>query len=239
MSATPTTAMLLAAGLGTRMRPLTNYTAKPLVEVAGKALIDWTIDPLVEIGVTKAVVNVHHHAAFMRRHLQGRKKPTILISDETDGLLDTGGGIIKALPLLDAEPFFVSHCDAILMPGAAAFRKLAAAWDSSSLDVVMLVHPLETAHGFDGAGDFFVESDGTMRRRGTASRAPYVYAGPWIVHPRLLTGDEPVPFSANRIWDRAIASGRMRAVINDGDWYHVGTPEAVPATTAMLTETVA
>jgi MurNAc alpha-1-phosphate uridylyltransferase len=231
--------MLLAAGLGTRMRPLTNYTAKPLVTVAGKALIDWTIDPMVEVGVTKAVVNVHHHAAFMRRHLAARKKPNIVISDETEALLDTGGGVIKALPLLGDAPFIVSHCDGILMPGAAALRKLIAAWDPSRLDVVMLVHPLETAHGFDGAGDFFVESDGTMRRRGTAARAPYVYAGPWIVHPRLFAGDQPVPFSANRFWDRAIASGRMRAVIHDGDWYHVGTPEAVPATTAMLTETVA
>jgi len=103
----------------------------------------------------------------------------------------------------------------------------------------MLVHPLDTAHGFDGPGDFFVAGDGTMRRRGTAARAPFVYAGPWIVHPRLFAGDRAVPFSANKIWDRAIASGRMRAVINDGDWYHVGTPEAVPATTALLAETVA
>jgi MurNAc alpha-1-phosphate uridylyltransferase len=239
MTKIPTTAMLLAAGLGTRMRPLTNTTAKPLIPVAGKTLIDWTIDPMVEIGVTKAVVNVHHFAPLVRRHLENRKKPNIVISDESDALLDTGGGIIKALPLLGNEPFLISHSDGILVPGAAALRKLAAAWDPSRLDVVMLVHPLETAHGFDGPGDFFVDGDGTMRRRGSATRAPFVYAGPWIVHPRLFAGDQPVPFSANRFWDRAIASGRMRAVIHDGDWYHVGTPEAVTSTTARLTETVA
>lgn len=242
MSTIPTTAMLLAAGLGTRMRPLTNDTAKPLISVAGKALIDWTLDPLAEAGVTKAVVNVHHHAALMRRHLENRRRPTIAISDETDALLDTGGGIVKALPLLGSAPFFVCNCDGILIaaPGRpSAFRQLMAAWDETKLDVIMLVHPIEKAHGFDGPGDFFVAADGTMHRRGTASAAPYVYAGAWITQPRLFADERPSAFSANKLWDRAIGAGRMRAVINDGEWYHVGTPEAVPITTSLLTETVA
>ncbi|TAL01879.1 MAG: nucleotidyltransferase family protein [Rhodospirillaceae bacterium] len=232
--------MLLAAGLGTRMRPITERMPKPLVPVAGKALIDWTLDPLAASGVTRAVVNVHHLAEQMRNHLGTRTRPAIAISDESAALLDTGGGIVKALPLLGPDPFFVCNCDGIIVdaPGQpSAFRKLAAAWNPEKLDVIMLVHPLETAHGFDGPGDFFVASDGVMSRRHTAARAPFVYAGAWIVHPRAFAGEQAIPFSANRIWDRAIAAGRMIAVVNDGDWYHVGTPEAVPATTALLAGT--
>jgi MurNAc alpha-1-phosphate uridylyltransferase len=238
MGAQPTSAMLLAAGLGTRMRPLTLTRPKPLVEVAGKALIDWTLDSLGEIGVTRAVVNVHYLPALMRHHLADRTAiPHIVISDETDVLLDTGGGVVKALPLLDGAPFFACNCDAIVIdrPGAtSAFQRVADVWDDAHHDVVMLVHPTTTAHGFDGPGDFFVAADGTMSRRGGAASAPHVYAGVTLMHPRVLAGEPATPFSMNRIWDRAIAAGRMIGVVHDGDWYHVGTPEAVPATTALL-----
>ena len=242
MSAQPTTAMMLAAGLGTRMRPLTLTTPKPLVEVAGKALIDWTLDQLAASGVTEAVVNVHHLADQLRRHLAQRQRPGIVISDESERLLDTGGGVMKALPLLGSVPFFTCNCDAIIVdaPGQpTAFTRLTAAWDDAQHDVVMLVHPIETGHGFDGAGDFFVDGDGRMRRRAGATSAPYVYAGAYLMHPRVLATEKIEPFSMNRIWDRAIAADRMRAVIHTGDWYHVGTPEAVPATTDLLRRSAA
>ncbi len=231
----PQTGMLLAAGLGTRMRPITDHTPKPLVKVGGKALIDWTLDQLAAANVPRAVVNVHHLAPLLVAHLKNRKAPAVSISDETEKLLDTGGGVVKALPLLGLAPFFVFNCDAIIQDGAApALARLAAAWDPTSLDVLMLVHPRECAHGFDGPGDFFAENDGTLRRRGTAPSAPFVYTGATILHPRVLADETPIPFSMNKIWDRAIAAGRMKAVVHDGAWYHVGTPEAVGATDALL-----
>ncbi|MBY0509530.1 MAG: nucleotidyltransferase family protein [Rhodospirillaceae bacterium] len=228
------TAMLLAAGLGTRMRPITDHTPKPLVKVGGKSLIDYTLDQLAAAKVPKAVVNVHHLAPLLVNHLKHRAAPAVSISDETAALLDTGGGVVKALPLLGGAPFFVFNCDAIIADGKTPMiDQLTSAWDDKALDVLMLVHPRATAYGFDGAGDFFVEN-GVMRRRGAAKEAPYVYAGAYILHPRALAGETPTPFSMNRIWDRAIAASRMRAVIHDGAWYHVGTPEAVTDTDALL-----
>jgi len=227
-------AMLLAAGLGTRMRPITDHTPKPLVKVGGKSLIDYTLDQLAAAKVPKAVVNVHHLAPLLVSHLKHRTAPAVRISDETATLLDTGGGVVKALPLLGDAPFFVFNCDAIIADGKTPMiDQLTSAWDEKTLDVLMLVHSRATAHGFDGAGDFFVENT-IMRRRGTAVEAPYVYAGAYILHPRALAGETPTPFSMNRIWDRAIAAGRMRAVIHDGAWYHVGTPEAVTDTESLL-----
>jgi len=231
----PQTAMMLAAGLGTRMRPLTDHMPKPLVKVGGKSLIDWTLDQLAASGVARAVVNVHHHAAMMSAHVLRRTSPAIVISDETERLLDTGGGVVKALPLLGGEPFFVFNCDAIIRDGRTPMlKRLAAAWDPQTLDVLMLVHPLSTAHGFDGPGDFFVDDKGLMKRRSPAPAAPFVYAGAFILHPRALAQEPAEPFSMNKIWDRAIAAGRMRAVVHDGAWYHVGTPRAVTETEALL-----
>ena len=231
----PQAAMLLAAGLGTRMRPLTDHTPKPLIKVAGKSLIDWTLDQLTAAEVPRAVVNVHHLASQLVDHLAGRRRPAVTISDETERLLDTGGGVVKALPLLGPEAFFVFNCDAIIRDNATpALRRLASAWNGEALDVLMLVHPRAMAHGFDGAGDFLVGGAGTMQRRGPLAAAPYVYAGAYIIHPRVFAGQAPEPFSMNRIWDRAIAAGRMKALIHDGAWYHVGTPEAVSATETLL-----
>ena len=237
MTVAPETAMLLAAGLGARMRPITGTMPKPLVRVADKALIDWTLDPLAAAGVKRAVVNVHYFPGQIREHVAARTIPAVTISDESASLLDSGGGIVQALPLLGDNPFFVCNCDSILVPAPgqpSAFQKLTAAWDASKLDIAMLVHPMESAHGFDGPGDFFVESNGTIIRRGSTAIAPYVCAGVWIAHPRVFAGEQPVPFSANIIWDRAIAARRMIAVVNDGEWYHVGTPGAVTATSAAL-----
>ena len=231
----PDTAMLLAAGLGTRMRPLTDRVPKPLVEVGGKSLIDWTLDQLAAAQVKRAVVNVHYLAPLLVEHLRDRRAPIVTISDETERLLDTGGGVAKALPLLGSDAFFVFNCDAIIRDGKTPMlNRLAAAWNPTALDVLMLVHPTTTAHGFDGAGDFFVDSDGNMKRRGTASEAPFVYAGAHILHPRVLAQEPPTAFSMNKIWDRAIATGRMKAIVHDGAWYHVGTPQAVGETEALL-----
>ena len=232
MSTTPTTAMLLAAGLGSRMRPLTLTTPKPLIVVGGKPLIDWTLDPLIAAGINRAVVNVHYLPDQLRRHLSAR--PEAVVSDESDALLDTGGGVVKALPHLGKSPFFVCNCDGILTNATTAFARVAAAWNDDHHDVVMLVHPLKTAHGFDGRGDFFVAADGALRRRGLAVEAPYIYAGVYLMHPRVLAGETAIPFSMNRVWDKAIAAGRMSAVIHDGDWFHVGTPEAVAETNTLL-----
>jgi MurNAc alpha-1-phosphate uridylyltransferase len=229
----PQRAMLLAAGLGQRMRPVTDVMPKPMVKVGGKSLIDWTLDALDDAGVPEAVVNVHYLAPLLVKHLAGRARPRVLISDETAQLLDTGGGVTKALPLLGDAPFFVCNCDAIIAGGTSAFERLADAW-TDALDVLMLVHPRESAYGFDGAGDFFVDAEGRMARRGTVAEAPYVYAGLFIVHPRAFAGAKAEPFSLNNIWNAAIAADRMRAVVHDGRWYHVGTPEAIGETETLL-----
>jgi N-acetyl-alpha-D-muramate 1-phosphate uridylyltransferase len=231
----PKTAMLLAAGLGTRMRPLTERTPKPLIKVGGKALIDWSLDQLAAADIQTAVVNVHHLAPRLITHLKSRAKPAVVISDETDRLLDTGGGITKALPLLGPEPFFVFGCDTVTLDGKnPALRRLADEWSGDELDVLMLVHPLETACGFDGPGDFFLNSVGHLSRRGDAAHAPYVYTGIQIVHPRAFKNEMANPFSMNKIWDRAIAARRMKAIVHDGAWFHVGTPDAVDNTDAAL-----
>jgi len=228
-------AMMLAAGLGTRMRPITDHTPKPLVKVGGKALIDWSLDQLAAAGCERAVVNVHHLAPQLVKHLAARQQPAITISDETTQLLDTGGGVVKALPLLGNQAFFVFNCDAITADGATPMlNRMRAAWNPETLDVLMLVTSIETAHGFDGAGDFFVDADGTMKRRGAAARAPFVYAGVIIMHPRSLANEPAAPFSMNKVWDKALAAGRMKALVHDGAWYHVGTPEAVSATDKLL-----
>lgn len=231
----PQTAMFLAAGLGTRMKPLTELTPKPLIKVGGKALIDWPMDQLAAAGVPRAVVNAHHHAPQMIAHMKGRQNPVVTISDETAQLLDTGGGLVKALPLLGNAPFFVFGCDTVTLDGPTpALERLARKWNSDELDVLMLVHPMETAHGFDSAGDFFVDTEGHLTRRGIATRAPYAYTGIQIIHPRILAGEKAVPFSMNKLWDKAIAARRMKGVVHDGVWIHVGTPDAVEKTDALL-----
>lgn len=231
----PSTAMVLAAGLGTRMRPLTLELPKPLVKIAGRTLLDWTLDAAAAAGVSKAVINVHHMGDKIITHTAHRLRPAILISDETERLLDTGGGIVKALPFLGPAPFFVFNGDGILTDGATPMlRRLTDAWDPDQLDVLMLVHPRESAHGFDGAGDFFLSGDGRLHRRGQAANAPFVYAGAYIMHPRVLAGEPAEPFSMNRVWDKAIAADRMSAIAHDGAWFHVGTPEAVTNTEILL-----
>jgi MurNAc alpha-1-phosphate uridylyltransferase len=229
-----TTAMVLAAGLGTRMRPITNTLPKPLVKVGGKALIDWVLDDFAASGVTKAIINVHHLAPCIRSHVATRTTPQVVISDETDQLLETGGGIVKALPLLGTEPFLAANTDAFTLGGSMpAVARLQSTW-SESIDALLLLHPLEHTHGFDGPGDFSIDATSRLIARASAPKAPFVYAGIQLLRPEIFKAEKLEPFSMWRIWQRLIATGRIAGVVQDGEWFHVGTPEAVRTTDAQL-----
>lgn len=229
----PTHAMVLAAGRGRRLGALGEKTPKPLVRVAGKALLDYVLDELAAGGVSDAVVNVHHLADQVRAHLAARTgAPQIAISDETDLLRDTGGGVVKALPLIGQKVFVVAGSDVIRRGRGLA--QLAAVWDETRMDVAMLMQPRETSVGFDGAGDFLLDGEGRATRRGAAPSAPFVYAQLLICHARLYDGAPDEPFSNNLVWDKAIATDRFRGVVHDGDWYHVGSPAGIAAAERAL-----
>ncbi len=221
----PKTAMVLAAGLGTRMRPLTDDRPKPLVDVAGRKLIDWTLDRFAAAGVERAVVNVHYFADMMEAHLAGRRAPEVAISDERPLLLETGGGLKHARALLGASPVFCTNTDAILVdgPGAEPCARLARNWDADRMDALLLLVPKEAASGYDGAGDFDLRTDGQLAWRSGAS-AGYIYTGLQIISLDLLDGTPEGPFSTRLLWDKAAAKGRFRGVVHDGAWMHVGDP---------------
>jgi len=222
--AIPHSAMILAAGLGTRMRPLTETMPKPLVRVRGRPLIDCALNRLQEVGVETCVVNVHHLADQVRAHLAHRIQPGIVISDETDELLETGGGVRKALPLLGDGPFYVINGDALWLNGVRpALTRLAAHWDDSRMDALLLVLRLVGAHGYEGRGDFFLDPLGRPRRRLQHEIAPFVNAGIQILSPRLFEDTPEGPFSLNRLYNRALDEERLWALPHDGEWYHVGT----------------
>lgn len=224
------TAMVLAAGLGTRMRPLSENVPKPLVPVAGKPLIDHVLDRLAAAGIRRAVVNVHHLADQLVAHLEVRTSPATTISDERDRLLDSGGGVLKALPLLGPASFLIHNCDAIWTEGATSnLARLAAAWDEDAMDCLMLLAPAETSLGYYGRGDFALDAAGRLRRPEHQERVPFVFAGVSVAHPRLFDGAPSGPFSLNRPWDGAIARGRAFGVVLEGRWMHVGDPAAVTA----------
>jgi MurNAc alpha-1-phosphate uridylyltransferase len=233
--AMPKRAMVLAAGLGQRMRPLSDSKPKALIEVAGRSLLDRALDRLQEAGIGECVVNVHHLAPLMEKHLAERAKPKIVISHESQ-LLETGGGVKKALPLLGSDPFFVANCDALWLDGPRPMlKRLARAFDPDRMDALLLLHPMVIAHGFDGSGDYFMASDGALRRRRAEAVAPFVYAGAQILTPALFKEAPDGPFSLRILYDRAEENGRLFGMRHDGEWYHVGTPEAVSATEALLT----
>ena len=226
---TPVTdAMVLAAGLGTRMRPITDTLPKPLVRVGGRTLLDHSLDGLARAGVQRAVVNVHHHADQVEAHLAGRGTPQVAISDERSGLLDSGGGVAKALPLLNGEAFLILNADTFWIDGASSnLKRLMAHWDPARMDALLLVAALTGSVGFDGPGDFSFTPDGKLRRRPERQVAPFVYAGAAVM-PRAAFADAPDgPFSLNRLWDSAIAKDRLFGLRLDGLWLHVGTPEAI------------
>lgn len=225
MSRAPKRAMVLAAGLGVRMRPLTDKMPKPLARVAGKALIDYALDRFAGAGVETAVVNVHHFADMMEAHLADRRVPRIVISDERARLMETGGGLNQARPLLGEGPVFCANTDAILIdaPGSEACARLAGAWDPARMDALLLLAPLEAASGYDGMGDFDLDTDGRLAWR-TGPRAPYVYTGLQIVSLDLLDDAPEGPFSMRALWEKAAAAGRLHGVVHRGTWMHVGDP---------------
>ncbi|MCF8880921.1 nucleotidyltransferase family protein [Hyphobacterium sp. SN044] len=231
-----TTGMALAAGLGTRMRPLTNDRPKALVEVGGKVLLDHALDRFAAAGVDRAVVNIHHFAEKMRAHIEARTgQPDLVISDETGELLETGGGMVKALPLLGEDPVLVSNIDAVWVDrGAPELVRLMEAWDPARMDVLLLLAPMENTLGFDGAGDFFLEPDGRLDWRGDRASAPYAFAGAHIVHPRVFAGETTRRFSLTGIWKRLSTEGRLHGLPMEAFWMHVGDPRARDEAEARL-----
>ena len=226
----PRAAMIMAAGLGTRMRPLTDTCPKALLTVAGRALVDHAIDHARAAALSPIVVNLHHHAAQMRAHLAGCG---VLLSDETDMLLETGGGVRRALPLLGSAPFVVLNSDAIFN-GPLPVQTLLEKWDSSRMDALLLLVARSAARAYTRAGDFTLSSNGRPARRGDAPEAPFVYAGAQIIRPEAFADTPEGPFSANLVWDRLLAAGRLFAVVHHGDWVDVGTPAGLEAADALL-----
>ena len=222
----PATAMVMAAGLGKRMRPLTATRPKPLVEVAGKPLLDHCLDRLEAAGVRKAVVNVHYLADSLEAHLRNRNGLEIAISDERAQLLETGGGLVKALPLLDADPFLAVNSDNLWVDGPVdTIRLLGSQWDDARMDALLLLVPLSRAHCHNGQGDFHLDAGGVVRRRKAGTVAPYVFTGIQILSKRVFRHALPEgPFSTNLIWDRAIEEGRCFGTVHQGLWFDVGAP---------------
>ena len=235
MTATaPTTAMVLAAGLGTRMRPLTNDRPKALVEVDGRALIDHVLDRLADAGVEKAVVNVHWFADRLEGHLADRTRPAIAISDERAELLETGGGLKKARPLLGDAPVFVANIDSVWIDRGDALDDLIRLWDPERMDAALLLAKRDGAIGFEGGGDFFLGDDGALTFRGEAASAPFAYMGVHITRPDYADQGPDGPFSLSPLWRASAAAGRLFGCVLDGDWMHVGDPQARDEAEARL-----
>lgn len=233
MSGIPQSAMVLAAGLGTRMRPISDGLPKPLVEIAGRTLLDHALDRLALVGIERVVVNVHYKAGMIVDRLAARDHPQIELSRE-DELLETGGGVARALPRL-GESFFVVNSDVFWLDGKDhALSRLAAAFDPMAMDAVLLFQRTVTAVGYEGSGDYFLDPLGVPRRRGEREIAPFIFTGIQLLHRRLFDGVADKHFSLNRLYNRAEREGRLRAVVHDGEWYHVGTPEGLAATRARL-----
>ena len=237
VAAVPRTAMIMAAGLGKRMRPLTATRPKPLVEVAGKALLDHVLDRLGAAGVERVVVNVHYLPDALEAHLKRRTDFEVVISDERELLLETGGGLVKAGPLIDCDPFLAVNSDNFWVDGPAdALKLLASQWDGERMDALLLLVPHARAGNHQGLGDFHMNPDGQLRRRGKARIAPFVFTGIQIMSKSLL-GDAPEgPFSTNILWDRAIATGRLFGAVHQGLWFDVGSPPAIRATEEALAQ---
>jgi MurNAc alpha-1-phosphate uridylyltransferase len=229
------TAMVLAAGRGERLRPITDRIPKPLVELGDRSLLDHAIDRLEAAGVTRVVVNVHYLADQIIARMQRRSSPEIVISNETEAL-ETGGGIVNALPLLGPEPFFAINADSYWLDGtASALGRMAAAFDPETTDAMLLLQRTVTAVGYDReAGDFLMDPLGLPRRRKESEIAPYLFAGIQLLSPSLFANPPEGPFSLNRIYDAALDAGRLRAILHDGEWYHISTPDGLERVKAQL-----
>jgi N-acetyl-alpha-D-muramate 1-phosphate uridylyltransferase len=230
----PETAMVMAAGYGQRMRPLSDSVPKPMLQLGGKPLIDGVLDRLAEAGVRRAVINLHHLGDVIEAHLKQRKAPQIVFSREAT-IQDTGGGIRQALPLLGDAPFLVANGKIIWLDGKEnALGRLAHGWDEARMDALLLLYPCVDALGYDGPGDFFIDQIGRVRRRRSWEVAPFVYTGVQIVHPRLFVDAPDGPFPMNLLWDRAIDAARLYALRHDGEWYQVSTPQQLALVEARI-----
>jgi len=226
----PKRAIVLAAGLGTRMRPLTDDRPKALVEIAGRPLIDHALDRLAAAGVSPAIVNLHHFADRLEAHLAARQRPKVIVSDERREILGTGGGIAKALPQLRGEPFFLLNSDSLWLEGKASnLARLGRAFDGGRMGALLLVAAAADAIGYDGRGDYFMDASGALRRHADNEAAPFVYAGAAILSPALFRGAPKGAFSLTPLFDQAEAKGRLYGLLLEGLFLHVGTPAAVAA----------
>jgi MurNAc alpha-1-phosphate uridylyltransferase len=239
--AKPNRAMVLAAGLGKRMRPITTTTPKPLIEVGGKPLIDHMLDRLAAAGIEEAVVNVHYLPGLIEQHMRrgGSKAPRIVISDERSRLLETGGGVKKALPLLGDAPFLVANTDDLWAEGPRPnLQRLIEYWDEARMDALLLLAPASTSYGYDGSGDFTMDPNGRLRRRREREVCPFIFAGVTITKPALFADTPDGVFSMNLIFDKAAAEGRLYGLRLEGFWMHVGTPGAIAGAEALFAESV-
>jgi N-acetyl-alpha-D-muramate 1-phosphate uridylyltransferase len=226
----PKTAIVLAAGLGTRMRPLTDRRPKALVEVMGRPLIDHVLDRLEAADVTTAIVNLHHFADLIETHLASRKRPRVIFSDEREKLLGTGGGIAKALSVLGATSFFLLNSDSLWLEGKTSnLARLGRAFDAGRMDALLLLAPVATTIGYDGNGDYFMDAHGALRRQAAGEKALFIYAGAAILSPKLFDGAPAGDFALTHLFDRAQQRGRLFGLALEGRFLHVGTPEAVSA----------
>jgi MurNAc alpha-1-phosphate uridylyltransferase len=240
MPVKPTKAMVLAAGLGLRMRPLTDRMPKPLVCVAGKTLLDHALDRLADAGVAEAVVNVHYLPEQIVEHTAGRKLPRVIISDERDRVLGTGGGVINALPLLGSAPFFHVNADTLWIDGVRPnLARLAEAFDPARMDILLLMAPTTSSIGYSGRGDYSMLPDGALRKRREHQVVPFVYAGAAIMSPSLFADAPSGEFSLTEMFDRANEQERLFGLRLDGVWMHVGTPDAINAAEEAFLESVA
>jgi MurNAc alpha-1-phosphate uridylyltransferase len=238
MAATLDTAIVLAAGLGRRMAEGRESPPKPLAVLAGKALIDHVLDRLAAAGIARVVVNVHHKADVIANHLEARKRPQIVISDERAALLDTGGGVKKALPSLGPGAFLINNADSLWIEGVGGnLGRLAAAWDDRRMDCLLMLAPASGSRGYEGRGDFALASDGRIRRRQAEQEMlPFAFTGVSLAHPRAFADTPDGAFSLNLVWDRAIATLRAYGLRMDGVWMHVGTPAALAEAERALSD---
>jgi len=240
MPVKPDKAMVLAAGLGLRMRPLTEQMPKPLVSVAGRPLLDHVLDKLGDAGVSEAVVNVHYLPDQIIKHIAGRKKPRVIISDERDGTFGTGGGVVKALPLLGEAPFFHLNADTLWIDGVRPnLTRLAEAFEPARMDILLLMAPTASSIGYEGNGDYAMLPDGALRKRKEHQVVPFVYAGVAIISPAVFAGAPKGEFSLTKMFDAANERERLFGLRLDGTWMHVGTPDAIGAAEEAFLESVA
>lgn len=233
------TAMVLAAGLGKRMRPITDTMPKPLVKISGKTLLDWCLDSLAQAGVDKAMVNVHYFPEQIVAHVAARRAPKVVISDESERLLDSAGGIVHALPELGGAPFYIVNADTFWIDsGVPNLARLALAWDAAKMDILLMLADLQSATGHSGGTDFLMAPDGALRRS-KGDPTGLIYAGAAIVHPRLFADAPAGPHSLNAYFDAAIAAGRLFGTVMHGHWITVGTPDAIPLAEAAVAAALA